>query len=51
MMQDLHKRAKAQVGDFAAPQGFHALEVERLQTPCVVLGTEIVRQLPVEGLT
>ena len=50
MMQDVNEGAKPQVRDLAAPQGFHALEVEGLQADGVVLETEVVRQLPVKGL-
>ena len=48
MVQRVHKRRKAQIRDFAAPQGFHALEVQRLQGNEVVVCTEIMRQLPME---
>ena len=49
-MQNVHKPSKPQVRDFPAPQGFHAPEVERFQPDVVVLGTQIMRQLPMKRL-
>jgi len=50
LVQDVHEAGKPQVGDFAAPQRFHALEGERLQTDRVVLGAQLVGQRPVKRL-
>jgi len=50
MMQGLHEAAKAQIRDFAAPQGFHSLKIERFQGDVVVLLAQIAGQLPLKGL-
>jgi len=50
VMQDLHKRPKAQIGNFAAPQGFHALKVQCYQGDVDVRSTECRGQIPVEGM-
>ena len=41
---------KAQVRHLAAPQGFHALQVQGFQADDVVLPAQVVRQLPVKRL-
>jgi hypothetical protein len=50
MLQNLHERGKPQVRDLAAPQGFHALEVQGLQADGVVLVAEVVGKTPMKGM-
>ena len=51
LMQDADEIAKAQIRDFAPPQRFHPLQVERFEHDAVILRTELLRQIPVERLT
>ena len=50
VVQRLHKRGKAQVRHFAAPQGFHPLQVQRFQGDEVIGCTQAMRQCPVKGV-
>ena len=50
MMQRLDEPPKAQVRDLASPQGFHAMQVEGFQHDAVILGAQLVGQLPVKRL-
>jgi hypothetical protein len=51
MVQNLHERAKAQVRDFAPPQGFHALQIESFQHDDVILCAELMGHVPMERVT
>jgi hypothetical protein len=48
MMQDLNERAEAKIRNLAAPQGFHPLEIERLQRDMVVLGAQRAGKIPMK---
>ena len=51
MMQPLDEVPKAQIRHLAAPQGFHASEIQRLQHDAVILRAELMRQIPMKRLT
>ena len=50
MVQDINKRGEPQIRDLAAPQRFHATQVQGLQGDVVILLTQLPGQVPVEAL-
>src|SRR5438874_1595321 len=51
ILENLQELAKTQVADFAAPQGFHAFEVEVFKVDVVVLGGQLMRQFKEKVMT